>query len=126
MQAGALSGSSYVRLFATSWAVAHQAPLSMGFSRQEYWSGLPCPPPGDLPDSGIEVASLTFPALAGSFFTFSAPWEGHRAAYSYLNCKKQTNKQKQENCSCLVFLEYFFEISRYTYAVKILEFSFTL
>ena len=45
--------------------VAHQAPLSMGFSRQEYWSGLPCPPPGDLPDPGIEPAS---PSLAGGFF----------------------------------------------------------
>ena len=43
---------SLVRLFATLWTVAHQAPLSMGFFRQEYWSGLPCPPPGDLPDPG--------------------------------------------------------------------------
>ena len=44
-------------VFATLWAVAHQAPLSMGFSRQEHWSGLPCPPPDDLPDPGIEPAS---------------------------------------------------------------------
>ena len=43
-------------LFVTPWAVAHQAPLSKGFSRQEYWSGLPCPPPGDLPHSGMEPA----------------------------------------------------------------------
>ena len=56
------------------WTVARQAPLSMGFSRQEYWSGLPCPPPGDLPDSGIEPASLMSPALAGRFFTTSATW----------------------------------------------------
>ena len=57
--------------------VAHQAPLSMGFSRQEYWSGLPCPSPGDLPDPGIEPVSLTSPALAlaGRFFTTSATWE---------------------------------------------------
>ena len=48
-----------VRLFATPWTVAYQAPLSMGFSRQEYWSGLPFPPPGDLPDPGIEAASPT-------------------------------------------------------------------
>ena len=48
----------------------------MGFSRQEYWSGLPCPPPEDLPDPGIEPASLVSPALAGSFFTTSATWEG--------------------------------------------------
>ncbi|CAN0491905.1 unnamed protein product [Rangifer tarandus platyrhynchus] len=52
-----------------------QPPLSMGFSRQEYWSGLPCPPPGDLPNPGIEPASLMSPALAGGFFTTSATWE---------------------------------------------------
>ena len=48
---------SRVRLLATPWTVAHQAPLSMGFTRQEYWSGLPCIPPGDLPDSGTESMS---------------------------------------------------------------------
>ena len=57
------------QLFATPWTVARQALLSMGFSRQEYWSGLPCPPPGDLPNPGIEPTSLTSPALAGRFFT---------------------------------------------------------
>ena len=56
----------------TPWTVACQAPLSMGFSRQEYWSGLPCPPPGDLPDPGIEPSSLMSPASAGGFFTTSA------------------------------------------------------
>ena len=70
-----LSCFSRVQLFATLWTVACQAPLSKGFSRQEYWSGLPCPPPGDLSDPGIESASLTPPALAGSFFTTSAAWE---------------------------------------------------
>ena len=53
-----LSRFSRVRLFATLWTVARQAPLSMGFSRQEYWSGLPCLPPGDLPHPGTEPASL--------------------------------------------------------------------
>ena len=53
-----LSHFSRVWLFATPWTVAHQAPLSVGFSRLEYWSGLPCPPLGDLPDPGIELASL--------------------------------------------------------------------
>ena len=53
-----LSPFSRVRPFVTLWAVARQAPLSMGFSRQEYWSGLPCPPPGDLHDSGLEPVSL--------------------------------------------------------------------
>ena len=57
------------------WTAAHQAPLSMGFSRQEYWSGLPFPPPEDLPDPGIEPASLVSPELAGGFFTTSASWE---------------------------------------------------
>ena len=51
----------------TAWTVACLAPLSMGFSSQEYWSGLPCPPPGDLPNPGIELTSLKSPALAGSF-----------------------------------------------------------
>ena len=61
--------------FMTPWTVALQAPLSMGFSRQEYRRGLPHPPPGDLPDSGMEPASLTSPALAGGFFTTWATWE---------------------------------------------------
>ena len=55
--------------------VALQAPVSMGFSRQEYWSGLPFPPPGDLPDPGIKPMTLMSPALAGGFFTTSATWE---------------------------------------------------
>ena len=72
-----LSHFGRVRLFATSWTVACQAPLSMGFSRQEYWRGLPFPPPGDLPDSGIKPASLVSLELAGRFFTTSATWEAH-------------------------------------------------
>ena len=58
-----------IRLFATLWTVTHHAPLSMGFTRQEYWSGLPCPPPGDLPDLGIKPMALQPPALAGRSFT---------------------------------------------------------
>ena len=54
----------------TPWIVPHQTPLSMEFSSQEYWSGLPFPAPGDLPDPGIEPMSLVFPALAGGFFLF--------------------------------------------------------
>jgi len=53
---------SHVRCFATPWTVAHQAPLPMGFSRQEYWSGLPCHPPGNLPDPGIKPKSLALQA----------------------------------------------------------------
>ena len=66
-----LSRFSCVQLFVTLWSLAYQAPLSMGFSRQEYWSGLSCPPPEDLPDPGTELESLTSPALAGGFFTTS-------------------------------------------------------
>ena len=61
-----------VQLFATLWTVAHQAPLSMEFSRQEYWSGLPFPPPGDLPNPRIEPMFLMSPALAGRLFTTNA------------------------------------------------------
>ena len=60
--------------FATLSTVAHQAPLFMRFSRQEYWSGLPCPSPGDLPHPGIEPESLVSPALAGRFFITSTTW----------------------------------------------------
>ena len=60
---------SHIQLFVIQWAGACQAPLSMGFSRQEYWSGLPFPPPGDLPSPGIKSKSLESPALSGRFFT---------------------------------------------------------
>ena len=59
---------SQVRLFSNPWTAALQAPLSMGFSRQEYWSGMPFPSPGNLPDPGIELESFASPALAGRFF----------------------------------------------------------
>ena len=72
-----LSCFSHVQLFVTLWTVASEASLSMGFSRQESWSGLPCPPPEDLPDPVIEPASLMSPALADGFFTISATWEAH-------------------------------------------------
>ena len=64
--------------FATPCSVACQGPLSTAFSRQAYRSGLPSPPPGDLPDPGIKPASLASPALAGGFFTTSATWEVNR------------------------------------------------
>ena len=77
----ALSHFSRVRLSAAPWTAAPQAPLSMGFFRQEYWSGVPCPPPGDLPDPGMEPASLTSPALASRFFTTRAAWETRICVY---------------------------------------------
>ena len=73
-----LNRFSRVRLAATVWAVTCQAPLSMGFFRQEYWSVLSCPPPGDLPNLGIEAMSLMSPALVGRFFTTSTTWEAPR------------------------------------------------
>ena len=66
---------SRVQLCATPWPVAPQALLSMGFSRQEYWGGLSCPAPGDLPEPGIEPTPLMSSELAGRFFTPSAIWE---------------------------------------------------
>ena len=60
---------SHAQLWATPGTAARQAPLSMAFSRQKYWSGLPCPPPGDLPEPGVKPTSLTSPAQAGRLFT---------------------------------------------------------
>ena len=71
---------SPVWLFAATWTIAWQAPLPMEFSRQEYWSGVPFPTPGDRPDPGIEPVSLVFPALADGFFSAIATWE---APFSY-------------------------------------------
>ena len=66
---------SCVQHFATLWTVAHQVPLSVGFSRQPRWSGLPCPSPGHLTDPGIKLASLVSTAWADRFFTTSITWE---------------------------------------------------
>ena len=76
-----LSPFSHVRLFVTHWTAALQAPPSVGFFRQEYWSMLPCPPPGDLPDPGIKPGSLTSPALAGGFSTTNTTWEAPRKSH---------------------------------------------
>ena len=75
MYSSILSCFSHVLLFVTPWTVAHQTPLSMGFSRQEYWSRLPFPTPRDHPDPGIEPVYLRYPAFAGRFFTTSTTWE---------------------------------------------------
>ena len=68
-----LSRFSRVRLFATRWTIAHQAPLFKGVSRQEHWSALPCPPPGNLPNPGIGPVSLRSPALAGGSLPLMPP-----------------------------------------------------
>ena len=67
----AKSVQSYPALY-DLWTIAHQSPLSMGLSRQEYWSGLPFPPPGGVPNSGIKLTSLMSPEVAGGFFATSA------------------------------------------------------
>ena len=72
-----LSSFSCAQLFVILWTVAYQVPLYMGFSRQEYWNGLPCPPPGDLPKPGIKLESPLSPALVGGFLTTSTTWEAH-------------------------------------------------
>ena len=72
-----LSRLSHVRLLETPWTIIHQGPLSMRFSRKEYWSGLPFPSPEDLPNPEIKPMSLTSPVLAGRFFISSASWEVH-------------------------------------------------
>ena len=84
-----LSCFSHIQLFATPWTAAPQAPMSMSFFRQEYWGGLLCLPPGDLPDLGINPASLMFPELTGGFFTTSnscyiSTWISHKYVSSLL------------------------------------------
>ena len=80
-----LSHFSRVQLFATPWTVAHQAPLSIGFCSQEYWSGLPCPPPGNLPDPEIKLMSLAPPALQA----YSLP-RGHQGSAKYTVTKNNS------------------------------------
>ena len=79
---------SHVQLFATPWTLACWAALSKGFSGQEYWSGLPCPPPGDPPNPGIEPESRASPALAGGFFITSTTWEATLRSILYSNDSK--------------------------------------
>ena len=75
--------------FANPWAVAHQTPLSIAFPRQEYWSGVLFPTPGDLPDPRIKLKFLESPALAGEFFTTSATWEAQAHSWHTLNLHSQ-------------------------------------
>ena len=72
-----LSWSVTCELFVTPWIIAHLAPLFMGSSGQEYWSRLPFPPPGNLPNPGIKPVSLVSPAWPGRFFITSTTWETH-------------------------------------------------
>ena len=93
-----------VRLSATPWTAARQTPLSMEFSSQEYWSGLPFPSPGDLPSSGTEPTFLMSPALAGRFFTTSTTWDAH-----YTLCPRDDDPISEDgNSSNSVYLLKFF------------------
>ena len=85
---------SCVLLFVTPWTVARQAPLLMGFSRQEYWSGLPFPSPGDLPNPGIKPVS---PALAGKFFTTEPPEKPKEVYVSFINQHVNIDLQPQKS-----------------------------
>ena len=87
---------SHVRLFETLWTVAPQAPLSMGFSRQEYWSGLPFPSPGDLPDPGIEPRS---PALQADPLTSEPPGQ----TPGILKVNSKVDRQQNVQCRWLCF-----------------------
>ena len=78
----------------------------MGFSRQEYWSGLPCPPPGDLPNPGIEPVSLTSPALAGRFFTISATWEVQRLSLGVCWATRNNGHRVLGNLHVLTYLTF--------------------
>ena len=78
----------------TLWTVARQAPLSRGFPTQAYWNGLPCPPPGDLPNPGIEPTSPASPAVAGRIFAASATWKANSSPNCSLQEKESSFKKR--------------------------------
>ena len=90
MQVCMLSHFSLVLLFATPWTIVCQAPLSMGFSRQEYWCGVPCPLEGDLPDPEIKPEYPASLALAGGFFTSSTTWEASKMQLTLTSASTET------------------------------------
>ena len=87
-----VSRFSHVWLFVTPWTVGHQAPLSMKFSKQEYWSGLPFPISGDFPDLGIKPVSLASPALVGGVFTTAPPGKSLKIRNNI--CQEPTHKRE--------------------------------
>ena len=91
---------SRIRLFATPWTIVLQASLSKGFSRQKYWSGFPCPPPGDLPNLGLKLPSTCISCIAGRFFTI---WAKSKNRYHFTPVrmaivKKSINKKHWRGC----------------------------
>ena len=110
-----LSCFSCVRLFATLWIVVQETSLLMEISRQVYWSGLPCPSPGALPDPGIEPAPLRSPVLAGGFFSTSTTWEAlkqyeeairYDLSFNIVSLKTSRRKTRKETYSVLLFYLY--------------------
>ena len=99
-----LSCFSFVLLFATLCNVAHQDPLSMEFSRKEYWSGWPCPCPGDLLDPRIQPMSLMSISLAGGFFTTSTTWETRKALIQIFKPNVSQRQYWEAKCSFLLCL----------------------
>ena len=99
---------SCARLCATLRTVAHQGPLSVGFTRQEYWRKLPCSSPGDLPDPGIKPPSLTFPALAGRHLPLEPLLGAHKHTAVPRLHKRQTSKSPlcKQRAKCLHFREW--------------------
>ena len=95
-----LSHFCRVQLFVTLWTIAHQAPLSMGFSWQEYWNELPCPLPEDLSDPGIEPASLKPPASAGMLFATNATWQAPKSNVHTLIKNTLLLSGKESTCQC--------------------------
>ena len=87
---------SHIWVFATPWTVASQAPLSMGFSRQKYWSRLPFPPPGDLPNPEVKPRSPASPALAGGLFTTGPPANSSKSIYEIKFHKTIHQKKKKK------------------------------
>ena len=102
LHACVLSCFSRVQLFVTPRTVAHQSPLFVGFSRQEYWRGLSFPPPGNLPNPRIEPTSLTSPELAGGFFTTSASW---KVLFPKLSKRAKSSKHLNRKSSFLCLLQ---------------------
>ena len=91
---------------ASPWTIAQQAPLSLGFCQQEYWSGVPLPPPGDLPNPGIQPVSPTYPALAGRFFTTSATWEAQPESYLWNLASQDFNILSEWPWTCFQRLQW--------------------
>ena len=95
----------HAQVFVTLWTIVHRAPLSMGFLKQEYWSGLPFPTPGDLPNPGIKPISLVFPALEGSFFTTALPRKPTESARGHVNAGATRARPIQQPLESLLDLE---------------------